>query len=290
VSGAVFGVLAGLAHLTKASALPLVLIVLAVTAVGSAVQVARGLRHQPGDRRKALTLGAVRAAAIALAIVSVAAVIYPYVATSKRVYGRWFYNVNTTFYVWYNNWPEASVGTYAHGDGVGWPTLPAHQIPTARSYLRTHSPETILTRIADGMADIVVRLYRTFWVLKYVGLYLALAAVAIARNRLAFARLLSQHASLAAFLGLYGATYLAATAFYAPISGTGTSRFVLAHVAPLLFTVSALLARRPFALSQWTVLGCTLTMGHLHLLVTVSMGLDLAFAIWPRLMTTYGGF
>ena len=219
-----------------------------------------------------------------------AAVIFPYIATSKKVYGRWFYNVNTTFYVWYNNWPEASVGTYSHGDGAGWPTLPAHQIPTPRSYLRTHSPEQILARIAGGLADIVVRLYRTFWVLGTWCSTLALAAFAIARNRLAFARLLTQHASLAAFLGLYGATYLFATAFYAPISGTGTSRFVLAHVAPLLFTISAMLARRPFALSQCTVLGCTLTMGHLHLLVTVSIGLDLAFAIWPRLMTTYGGF
>ncbi len=119
------------------------------------------MRQQPDNRRRAFALDAARAAALALTIVSVAAVIYPYIATSKKVYGRWFYNVNTTFYVRYNNWPEASVGTYSHGDGVGWPTLPAQQIPTARSYLRTHSPATILTRIAGGMTDIVVRRYRS---------------------------------------------------------------------------------------------------------------------------------
>jgi hypothetical protein len=29
---------------------------------------------------------------------------------------------------------------------------------------------------------------------------------------------------------------------------------------------------------------------HFHLLVSVSLAFDIAFLIWPRLMTTYGGF
>lgn len=59
-------------------------------------------------------------------------VMAPYLINSKRVFGRYFYNVNTTFYIWYDNWPLASVGTYSYGDHDGWPTLPRSQLPGPR--------------------------------------------------------------------------------------------------------------------------------------------------------------
>ena len=40
---------------------------------------------------------------------------------------------------------------------------------------------------------------------------------------------------LLAFLIVYAVVYLLAIAFYYPTSGTGTARFLLAHLAPLFF-------------------------------------------------------
>ena len=74
-------------------------------------------------------------------------VLSPYLLNSKRVFGHFFYNVNSTFYVWYDDWPAASQGTYRHGDGVGWPKMPAGEIPSMGKYLRGHSAGQIAARI-----------------------------------------------------------------------------------------------------------------------------------------------
>jgi hypothetical protein len=294
-SGLLLGILAGslaaLAQLTKAAMLPLVAIYLAVYVVREAVLLVRDWRREEASARpRALVQFAWRAGAGALVVICFVGVLYPYVSTSKRVFGQYFYNVNTTFYVWYDDWPQASVGTIKHGDAVGWPTLPPEQLPGMRKYWKGHTFKQILDRLRGGFEDIVVRSYRTYWYLKYVALYAAFALAVIATNWRAFARLVRERAAIFLFMSLYGAAYLCAVAFYSPVSGTGTTRFLLAHVAPLMFVLSCFLARPPFRLTQWTVGGVTVTLAHFHLLVLVTIGLDLTFALWPRLMTTYGGF
>ena len=280
--GGLTGVLAGLAHLTKAGVLPLVGILLGVCGVREIVLFARG--------RSAVRSLVWHASATALVAVCMLAVIAPYLVNSKRVYGQYFYNVNTTFYVWYDNWAQASVGPYAHGDAVGWPTQPDDQLMSASKYWQTHTLGQIADRLEGGFADMVVRSYTTFWYLKYVVLYSVFAGALVMANRKAFAGLLREQAALAWFLGLYAVVYALAIAFYAPTSGTGTTRFLLADMLPLLFVLSAFFVRRPFADTRWTLGGTTVTTAHFHILVAATMALDLCFTIWPRLMTTYGGF
>ncbi len=272
VQAAGAGGFAALAHLTKAALLPLIVIFVMVAALWS-------LRS---PRR---LLAPVIMLAVFLAVLS------PYLTTNKRVFGRYFYNVNTTFYMWYDDWPQASVGTIKHGDGVGWPAMPREELPGAGRYWREHSLGQIADRIGAGLADMVVRSYATFWYLKYVVLYTAFLLALAARHPRELVRLCRAHAPLTAFLALYAATYLLAIAFYAPVSGTGTTRFLLGHILPLLFTLSLLFVRAPFADTVWGA-GSPLrvTPRHFHLLVSVMMGFDLVFVIWPRLMTTYGGF
>ena len=84
--------------------------------------------------------------------------------------------------------------------------------------------------------------------------------------------------------------YLLGIAFYAPVSGTGTTRFLIAHLTPLLFVSSSLLAASALRTTEWRVAGTRVTLQHVHLLVFVSLAFDIAFVIWPRLMGTYGGF
>ena len=68
-----------------------------------------------------------------------------------------------------------------------------------------------------------------------VVLYLAAALAVLTTRRRAVVGLVQRHIALGAFLIAYAGLYLPAVAFYEPISGTGTARFLLAHLAPLLF-------------------------------------------------------
>jgi hypothetical protein len=121
-------------------------------------------------------------------------------------------------------------------------------------------------------------------------MYLGLVGLFAASRWSAFKDMLWRNDSLAAFLILYAVLYLAAIAFYEPISGTGTTRFLMAHVAPLMFACSAIFATEPFLRTSWSVAGTTITAMHIHAAVLMTLALDIIFWLWPRVMTTYGGF
>jgi hypothetical protein len=98
------------------------------------------------------------------------------------------------------------------------------------------------------------------------------------------------HPALTLFLAAYAAVYIPAIAFYEPISGTGTARFLAAHIGPLLFALSALLNSRAIRAVPLQIGRLSLTVGHLHLAVAAMLALDIVFVIPLRVMTTYGGF
>jgi len=280
------GFLAGLTYLTKAAVMPLVAIFVAVFA-GQAV-----VTHMSARRKSDAGLASLagRFAAPALVVVTCLAVLSPYLIHNKQTFGRYFYNVNTMFYVWYDSWPQASVGTILHGDGVGWPQMPESEIPSMQKYLRTHSVGTIAARLAGGFKDMVIRSFNTYWYFKYVTLYGAIVVATVAvSGKAALATARARPAESLFILG-YTSVYVLATAFYAPISGTGTTRLLMAHVTPILFVMSLFFADPRIADTRWRIAGMTVTMSHVHLFVTATIALDILFVVWPRLMTTYGGF
>jgi hypothetical protein len=120
VLAVVGGALGTVAHLTKASFLPLVGVLVAVLVTSEITRLARTVGFGE-SRSAALKEFGWRSAAAVLVVASFLAVMYPYISTSKRVFGHYFDNVNTTFYVWYDNWPLASWGTYRHFSI--WPRL-----------------------------------------------------------------------------------------------------------------------------------------------------------------------
>ena len=143
------GALFALAHLVKASVLPGLLLFL----FWATAQALSGWRRarRVGEREAGQDF--LRAAA-SLALVGLVflAVLSPYLITSKRVYGRYFYNVNSTFYMWYDSWAEVREGTRAHGDRLGWPDMPADQLPSFAKYVREHTPRQMADRIVAGAA------------------------------------------------------------------------------------------------------------------------------------------
>jgi hypothetical protein len=290
--GIIAGVLSGLSDLTKAVMPPFVGLFCAAF-VGEAV-LSTLWRHQPrvggssaNTARPSLLWRIAAGAAMAVVFL---AVVYPYVANSERVFGQYFFNANTTYYIWYDSGAEARAVLLPLTDTQGVVRVPADRLPSARTYWRSHTVAQILGRLGHGFEDMAIRSYRTFWYLKYLTIYSGLALILIVTNWDAFVAVVQANPGLMAFLVMYGATYSVSTAFFEPTSGTGTTRFLLAHVAPYLFVLSRLFARTPFADTRWRLGPVVVRATYLHALVLLSLGYDLTFTIWTRLMTTYGGF
>jgi hypothetical protein len=272
------GLTAALAYLAKAAVLPLV-------ALAGTALIAGALAAQRGTRWRALGERSVAAALLAATFLLV---LSPYLLTSKQRFGHYFYNVNSTFYMWYDDWGDAIKGTRAHGDREGWPRLPAEQLPGPMKYWREHSVGDIGARVAGGFRQMAIDLWAGFWVLKFVVATLLATGYVLWPARARVRTLLGEHAALAGFAMLYFAGYLTLAAFYAPISGTGVARFTLAMYLPLLYVAASLrwqpafrdlgppASRSRAARAEWFLLA--------------TLALDVPFSIWPRLLTTYAGF
>jgi hypothetical protein len=280
VVAAAGGVIGALAHLTKASLLPLAGL-FTVVYVGAAL-VAFARSQGPGGWRRL----AGRAVVVAVFGVTFLGTLYPYISNSKRVFGHYFYNVNTTFYIWYDDWPSASIGTYRHGDGVGWPRMPPDELPSMRRYLQEHSVSQITDRLLDGFRDMVVVTYERYWIVKFLVLYVLAAAMAAVRRPAAVGALVRRHLALIVFMLCYAVVYLLAIAFYKPISGT-TGRMILAHMAPLLFALAWFLTRPAF---RDAPLVGRVRVAHLQPVVLGLMLFDVSFRLWPQLFATYTGY
>lgn len=155
------GFVGGVAHLTKASVMPgliLCWVCLLLRVVWAAKEVAThqanvtSSKEDQGWRRRFEPV--VYAGLSGLAFL---AVVFPYIHTSKQQFGRYFYNVNSTFYMWCDSWAEVTAGPRTHGDRFGWPDLPPDKTPSMSRYLREHSPRQLVSRFVEGAVFSVER-------------------------------------------------------------------------------------------------------------------------------------
>lgn len=225
--GGLAGLLAALAHLTKAAMLPAVALFGICFLIG---RLGSALKKEPDARRRLPK----EAAVLALFVVIFLGVLSPYLATNQRRFGRVFYNVNSTFYVWTDSWDEAMAKTHAHGDARGWPDMPPEEIPSPGKYLREHSAAQIVNRFTTGAKKMLLLAYHTFGYFKYFALCLILCMALLLQERGTVRELTrrSGRTPLAAFLWLWFIGYFLLYAFYAQISIS--TRFFLAQFLPVM--------------------------------------------------------
>jgi hypothetical protein len=229
------GVVAGVAHLTKASILPGLVIWLGVAGLQHLWNL---LRNRRQARESAIPfLQKSRLVAVPLVGLVFLATIFPYIQTSKRVFGTYFYNVNSTFYMWYDSWKEATNGTKAHGDRVGWPDMPADQIPSMSKYLRDHTPRQIGSRFLHGAEAVMDQVVHSYGYFKYIAFYTALLLLASAWQWKRAWKLIQANFFIILFAVVYFGVYFLLYFWYAPI--VSGNRLILAQFIPLLFAVSA---------------------------------------------------
>ena len=225
------GAATGLAHLTKASVLP---------ALGLWVVVFLGqsfweYRARPDTR----SLEALRRLGLLLLVVGTfAAVIFPYIRTSKQLYGHYFYNVNSTFYMWCDSWPEAVAFTKAYDNSAGRRDFPPDQIPSPAKYWREHSAAQIAYRLGHGLKTLATRSAKATGYYKFMLLFTLAAAVLASQRRQLARRLIAENPFAAIFCLLFLFSYVLLYAWYDAI--VSDSRFILSIFLPLVFAASTL--------------------------------------------------
>jgi len=238
------GITAAIGHLTKASVLPTILLAgICVLMCGSMDNKCQknGGEREP-TRRSRTKYFLTHFLYVLILISSFLVIVFPYIQTSKKIFGRYFYNVNSTFYLWYDSWDEARNGTKAHGDRVGWPDMPEDQIPSFQKYIREHSIEDIGNRIVKGSEEQWDRIIHSFGYAEFLAIYGFLILIIIGQNLNWFRSVLSRTSpSLLLFLLGYFAGYIFLNIWFTPLAD-GT-RFMLALFLPALFILLSLISR-----------------------------------------------
>jgi hypothetical protein len=228
------GLLAGLAYLTKAAALP-------ALAIFSIVYAASIFWKTRGEHKTAKPTGIRKFALLALLLASFFAAIFPYVQANKKIYGAYFYNVNSSFYAWCDSWPEAKAFSKASRDHTGWPQMPLEQIPSPEKYWREHTVAQIAGRLFGGTARVLTHNFGLIGYYKYVAIFSVTAAALVLRDRSHFLELVRPLVFPAIFSAALFAIYLLMFGWWQPISNA--SRYPLSLFLPVMFVTSRVIVR-----------------------------------------------
>jgi hypothetical protein len=275
------------AHLAKAAAIPTLVAFLFIWMLRASSRFYRARTADSGGWRSAMRPAAREAGIPAIVVATFILGVLPYLITSERVFGSAFYNVQSTFYVWYDSWAEARGGTIRAGDRFGLPALPAEALPGPRTYFREHTLRDVAIRLADGLRWIFGQGVRTYGYWKYVVFYgVAVLAVVAARRRWALEQL-REHFFVVAFTLLYVGGYTLAYAWHVPIAGG--NRLILALFLPSMYAAARVLHERASEERSPGAGGHPWWFMAVHLAMIASVALELPDILGDRIETVYGG-
>ena len=279
------GIVAGLAHLTKASILPGFVIFIGMAGVKWGWGVLRNW-HSSGESIIAKFRISQLLPVLLVGVLYILTVVNN-INTSKRVFGHYFYNVNSTFYLWYDSWEEAKQGTRAYGDRVGWPEMPAEDIPSMSKYLHEHTFPQIIRRFVEGEQTVLDEVVHSYGYFKYILVYMCMVVIAILLLWQRARQIIMSNRILCLFLVLYFVTYLLLYFWYAPIADG--NRLILAQFIPLMFTLSyglyKLLDASRIIVKEYVVKISDLA----NLAIMIIVIVDIVFVLTQRVGTIFGG-
>ncbi|HWM23926.1 MAG TPA: hypothetical protein VNP98_03815 [Chthoniobacterales bacterium] len=220
------GATIGLAHLTKASVLP----ALGVWVAVFFAQILWDARREHGSNTwRGLGM-------LVLVLATFLAVVFPYIQTSKRIYGQYFYNVNSTFVMWCDSSSEAMKFLEAYGDKAKWRELPSDQIPSFSKYWREHSIAQMAHRLTHGLRRVATQNLMAIGYYKFVVAFVFAAGILWLRQRQRARQLLAEQPFAAAFCVLFFTAYLLLYGWYDMI--VNDTRFSLSIFLPFIFAAS----------------------------------------------------
>ena len=283
------GLLFALAHLSKASAMPGLFIF--VSSYGILFLLKLLSRRLSREQVQQILYHALAPLAVFMIL------LFPYFQESKDRYGTYFYNVNTTFYMWYDSWNEAQNGTKLAGDRRGWPDLPDEEIPSLSKYLNEHSSDEIIDRFRRGIIQILKSgcyeknsRYR-YGYCSQVGLSLIILGISL--PMLLFKgiqpRNSTRYIPAVWYILLFFALYALSFIWFMPLIGEGP-RTVLALLIPLLWTIGLTVHSPRIQSLQFTLFQRRVKVFHIvYLLMLLTLFYEIYQVVTVRAATMYGG-
>jgi hypothetical protein len=227
------GLSAGLAYLTKGTILPGVFL---FATIFGAKQWIQGVQETKRTRQLKFRFAINQTGYLFLFLAVFFLSIYPYARAMKQWFGSYFYNVNTTVYIWYENFDQALEEEAKYHFTERWPDdLAEDQTPGIRKYLREHTAQQILARFWLGAGKVLHNIFYQYGVTNYWLFFAAIFLIAILldiRNSLRTAR---RFPYLILYIVFYFGGYLVVFTWYSHIAG-GT-RFLFGLYIPFLIVV-----------------------------------------------------
>jgi len=225
------GVACGFAYLTKASALALV----PITAL-CCLCTARPARSQHAANCAATAGSAqcsrfwrARATHIVLLCVGFFAIAGPVTITDVQRYGRPFYNLNSTYFMWCDSWTQARELELRYDLVSKRPDAPPDAIPGPLNYWRTHNVREMFDRIVYGLGALAGLAWHSAYA-KYFALSLVIFLAVRLRAKGSYGNYERSSRKAWLFTLATGAFYLLVYAWYAPVAFG--DRFLLSLFLP----------------------------------------------------------
>jgi len=236
--GVGIGILLGIGHLTKASVLPMFLLFIGIIILLELFHLFRKVKVKTDDTESDKPPLKTRVAALSLAVLCFLALISPYIIESKIKFGRFFYNVNSTFYMWYDSWEEAIEGTIAFDDQKGWPDMPPDDIPGPGKYFREHTLTDVLARLKYGLNWQLQNIRYQYSFFNYPILIFLYGVVLLFLDIQKTQAVVRKYLPLTAFSLCFFLGYFAIYVWYSPLANS--PRFLYSLYIPFLLSIFAI--------------------------------------------------
>lgn len=148
------GITTGLAFWAKASVTPMIFALVIVMLLRSAMILYARLKKR-STMPHPLTHQRFGPAGICAVVVIIFFIIAsPYLLDNKSKFDRFFYNVNSTFFMWCDSWQQAKSFADRYDISNSYPDIPPGQIPSLRRYVQTHSYPQAANRFQYGITTL----------------------------------------------------------------------------------------------------------------------------------------
>ena len=226
VLGTTTGILLALAYLTKASNLPAIAAFVFVFFLKVILTIYRKNKEKKPILYQLASLG--------LMLLIFLSLISPYLLESKKKYGHYFYNINTTFYVWHNTYDEAIHDENLKGHLDHWPDAPADQLPSLKKYIREHNINQMEERLLTGIKAQIGYLANPDTKINYLLIFGGASLfLLISLERDKRKKIIKENWALALFFILNFGGYIFLYGWYYPIGSGG--RFIYSIFIPAIF-------------------------------------------------------
>jgi hypothetical protein len=233
--GLATGMVVGLAYLTKGTILPSLALFATIYLLQELIALAK---HLKAKDRPGLRQSIQRLIGLALVLLAFWVVIYPYASQMKKRFGNYFYNVNTTVYIWYDEIEQAYRGEAKYHFAEQPPqNIPPDQVPNLRRYFREHSFQQVFDRLWIGVQSEMGKIGSQYSLTNYHLDYLLIFFLAILLDWKNSLRTAKKYPYVIAFTLLFFLGYEAAFAWYTPIASG--RRFTYGLYIPFLFSIFA---------------------------------------------------